>query len=439
MKYIKVILVTAIFTTLSSCVTGDDYNSPDLTGECVTMTDDIAIEDITTTANSNPQLWNSTNGSILEAFVTSSDEGGNFYKSISMVAYDDNQNEFGFSIPVDQYNLFNEFEPGRKIYIKMDNLYYEIYNGLVVGSSYNGSVGRIAIEEYNKVLLHGCEKINEENLVHHISITDALNDSYLNKLIEFENVQFANSAVGKTYYDSNNTAGTGTNHNIIDADGNSIIVRTSEYANFAGEKVPEGNGKIRGVLTKFGSTYQFLIRTLYDVKLNNPRADYTFLNSVNEPFESYGNNASSFTKYFNLATAGTYLWQVKTFSNNKYIQMSAYNSGGSNRALFIVPVNFDNISNLSFKTKDGYNNGSALKVYYSLNFDPQNPSNGTLTDITSNFSIATGSTSGYAANFTNSGTYNFTGTSGYGYVIFEYVGSATGVTTTMQIDDIVLN
>ena len=45
--------------------------------------------------------------SIPKAYVTSSDEGGNFYKSISMMSLDGTK---GFSMPVDNYNLFNEFE-----------------------------------------------------------------------------------------------------------------------------------------------------------------------------------------------------------------------------------------------------------------------------------------------------------------------------------------
>jgi len=47
----------------------------------------------------------------IEAYVTSSDEGGNFYKSISMVSTDGST---GFSMPVDNYNLYTEFEPGKK-------------------------------------------------------------------------------------------------------------------------------------------------------------------------------------------------------------------------------------------------------------------------------------------------------------------------------------
>jgi hypothetical protein len=66
-------------------------------------------------------------------------------------------------------------------------------------------------------------------------------------------------------------------------------------------------------------------------------------------------------------------------------------------------------------------------------------SQATLVDITSSFTIATGTTSGYANNFTNSGDYVIPASlTGNGYFIFEYSGNGVGnvLTTTMQLDDI---
>ena len=56
--------------------------------------------------------------------------------------------------------------------------------------------------------------------------------------------------------------------------------------------------------------------------------------------------------------------------------------------------------------QDGFNDGDPLKVYYSTDYIPGgNMSQATLVDITSKFVIATGSKTGYATNFTDSGTY----------------------------------
>ncbi len=457
MKNIKLIVTTVIFATLSSCVNGDDYGVPDLSNDCVTIAKTKEVSDITNsaTATTVPYTTSETVVDYIEAYVTSSDEGGNFYKSISMMSLDGLK---GFSMPVDNYNLYTEFEPGRKVTIKLDkNRYFNKQHGsTVIGSSYNAGVGRVSGVEYKNVILRSCSDVNENDIKKNLTISAAKNDQYLNMLIEFNAVQFTDASLGKKYYDATlNSFGGATNHEISDQFGNKVILRVSEFATFASNAVPSQNGKIRGVMTKYNSDYQFMIRTLKDVDLINNRLDIDLYPPIggtaivsdatlNEPFTSYTtNNQQIFPKYINDAAVGSRYWQRKVFGGNTYIQMSSF--GGTpeaNRSLFIVPVNMTSANTLSFKTKDGYNNGNVLKVYYTTNYVPGSQiTTATLVDITSNFTIASGSTSGYATNFTNSGTYTIPASvTGNGFFVFEYVGNGSGgATTTMQIDDIVIN
>jgi len=456
MKNYKLIVTTLILAAFSSCVNSDDYGVPNLSDECVTITKTKEVSDITNiaTATAVPYTTSETVVDYIEAYVTSSDEGGNFYKSISMMSLDGLK---GFSMPVDNYNLYTEFEPGRKVTIKLDkNRFFNKQHGsTIIGSSYNNGVGRISGVEYKNVILRSCVDVEENTIVKNLSITQAKNDQYLNMLIEFDAVQFTDASLGKKYYDASlNSLGGATNHEISDQFGNKVILRVSEFATFAANTIPSKNGKIRGVMTKYNSDYQFMIRTINDVDLTGDRlaidlypplggTAITFDATLNEPFTSYtSTNQQVFPKYINDAAIGGKYWQVKTFGGNKYIQMSSF--GGTpeaNRTLFIVPVNMTSANTLSFKTKDGYNNGNVLKVYYTTNYVPASQiTTATLVDITSNFTIASGSTSGYATNFTNSGTYNIpAGVTGNGFFVFEYVGNGSGTTTTMQIDDIVIN
>lgn len=439
MKNLRIIATIAFIATLTSCVNGDDYGTPEQS--CVSITKTKEVTEVTNLATAAAKQYTVDENltDYIEAYVTSSDEGGNFYKSISMLSLDGTK---GFSMPIDSYNLYTEFEPGRKVTVKLDsNIYYNKQNGsTVIGASFNNGVGRLSGVQYKNVILRSCESVNENTYVKNLSIAQAKNDANLNMLIEFDAVQFTDASVGKTYYDTSLPSfGGATNHKLRDVAGNTIIVRFSEFATFATKRIPTGNGKLRGVLTKFGSDYQFMVRTENDVNLNGTRLDLTFLQSVNEPFTSYAANASAFDNYYNVATAGSYLWQVKSFSGNKYIQMTANASGGANRALFVIPVNFNNVSNMSFKTNDGYDNGAVLKVYYSFDYNTINPAAATLIDITSNFTISSGHPTGYGPGFISSGTYNFPSLTGTGYIVFEYVGNGTGVKTTMQIDDILIN
>lgn len=466
MKKISILLGISIFISLTSCVNGDDYGTPNLDGECNDLISNKTIQDVAILATSNIQQYSTDD--IIEAYVTSSDEGGNFYKSISLVSVDGAK---GFSIPIDAYNLYTKYEPGRKVFIKMNSLYFynnSLTNSLEIGELLDrgepleDQVGRLNALTFEDIVVKGCSRIDEETIVNRVSIPTALNDSYLNKLIEFDAVQFSDVNVGKTYYDPNNLAGNATNNIISDNAGNTVALRVSEFATFAGNIVPSENGKIRGVLTKYNGEYQFMIRTLNDINLTNPRFDaypplggtaINYLGSFTENFESYTSGTVTsgqrvFPKYVNDAAEGADYWYVEAFSGNKYLKMSAFSNSTTfqdqlNKVYFIVPVDFTAANSFSFKTQDRFNVGGVLKVYYSTDYTPLGDINAaTLVNITSSFTIASGNSGSASQPFVNSGSYNFGSLSGNGFIIFEYTGGysfSPALTTTMHIDDIVVN
>lgn len=465
MKNIKLILTASLFGTLVSCVNSDNYAAPDLSKECSDLTATKTVQQVAALATNNLQSYNTASANsadIIEAYVTSSDEGGNFYKSISFVSIDGVK---GFSVPVDDYNLYTKFTPGTKVYVNMKDRYF--YNNtqtasLEIGNFYDNAtptvttddkVGRISIVEYQDVLKRSCTKVDESTIVNTLTIAAAKNNANTNKLIEIDAVQFSDEFLGKNYYNAANQIGGATNNVIKDINGNSLIVRVSEFANFSAKPVATKSGKIRGVLTKYNSDFQLMVRTESDINFTQTRFDsappivgnaLVFGATLNEPFTSYTTtNQQNFPKYVNDAVVGSRYWQVKTFGGNKYIQMSSF--GGTpeaNRTLFYVPVDFTGASTVSFKTKAGFANGACLKVYYSTNYVAgTDVSTATLTNITSSFTIDPGLSSGYPTNFTSSGNWAIPGSlTGNGFLIFEYIGNGNGgVTTTMQIDDIVIN
>ncbi|SCY55413.1 DUF5689 domain-containing protein [Flavobacterium caeni] len=462
MKVFKIVPVVALVAAFSGCVNDDVYNTPDLSGYCTTIPVTAAVSDIFTSAlPAWPDLpVQYTDDKTIEAYVTSSDEGGTFYKSISFVSVD---GAMGFSIPVDNYNLYTQYEPGRKVFIKLKDLYLIKNNGYQAGGLYNGNtpddpdddaVGRLSGATYQNVIFRSCDKVDEETLVNHMTIAEALDDANLNKLIEFENVQLSSTSVGKKYYDpSVNSIGGATNHTLNDDLGGSVILRISEFANFAGDVIPNASGTIRGVLTKFGSTYQFLPRTIHDIKLAGDRfiphapiggTAVTFDSTLNEPFTSYATNFTEFPKYVNDRTEGNRYWQVKEFSSNKYIEMTSFGSNGSSinaKAYLFVPVNFDAASTMTFKSQFRFMAGQTLKVYYVTGDqyaagDPFDVS--TFADITASFNIQYPA-SGSQNDFLQNATFNIPPSlTGNGFFVFEHVGTTT-ITTTARIDDIVIN
>lgn len=462
-----IILLSIGFFT--SCV-NDTYDTPNF-GDCVNpgLIKNKEVAQIYTVAinpkpdpiTGIPNTPTYSTDDIIEAYVVSSDEGGNFYKSMYFQPTDGSK---GFNLSIDEVNLYaKNFQPGKKVFLKMKGLAYgnpsnSYARGLVFGAppTEKFDVDRVPTLEYPKHLIASCNSVSEDAIVHKITIPQALSDTYLNTLVEIDNVQFNDEAAGGTF-DSNRTDE--YDSSILITDGaKTLTIRTSRFANFAGYKVPTGKGKLRGVLTKYSSTYQIIMRTERDANMPNPRVDYTpaivgsnstvFPGTVNETFESYVSSPSqtNFPNYINDAVVGSKYWWVKTFSSNKYIEMTSFGSGGANNAYLFVPVNMTTANNLSFKTNMGYWNGAVLNVYYVLaaDYTPGGKIDVTkMTNITSNFTIPTTPTNAYGSTFVSSGVYSIpTTVTGNGYFVFEYAGNANAfpaVTTTLQLDNILIN
>ena len=455
---LKSIFIIAISAgMLTSCVNDDDYNTPNLNDLNCIEVDSLAttktiqeIFDIATAANGSPV--NYTADDVIDAYVVSSDKGGNFFKTIHFEAAD---RSIAFSALVDYANYSSLYQVGRHVKIKLQNTYIQIKDGgLIIGQLDGNSVFRIAQPLVIPTFPRTCEDLKpEDSLVTKLTISEAIaSNEHLNKLIEIDSVQFTANAVGKPYHIPANGS-SGTNSTITDINGKTIIVRSGSFSKYAVKIVPENSGTIRGILTRFGTTFQFTPRYESDIMLNQERfyintqlggTNIQYLGAFTENFESFATSEKTFPAYLNDSYVGNRYWEVRSFSNNKYIQMSSF--GGTpevNRTLFYVPVDMTAANTFSFKTKDGFNTGSVLKVYYTTNYTPGTEvSNATLVDITNQFTIASGTTSGYAPTFTNSGVYNIPVTvTGNGFFILEYTGQgiAPAVTTTMQIDDIVIN
>jgi len=454
----NIILKSALLLSLTTglffgCANDDNYSTPENTLVTYELTTTRTVESVNSAATTIPVQF--TTDDIIEAYVTSSDAQGTFYKSISFQTKPtDGTNPIGFSVPINVTTLFGKgFTPGRKVYIKLNGLYSAIvYGSLQIGSLYEGSIGRISEFEWKNYLFPSATIEPESALVRTLSLAAAYTDANQNTLVELENVQFSDSSLGRTYYDIDSGGGA-TNHTLMSSAGGSAqIIRFSSFSPFTGNQVPSPSGKIRGVLTKYDTDFQFIVRYESDIKLDQARFDVNppvggtalvYSGNFTEPFTSYATNLSIFPKYINDPVVGTRLWQVKSFGGNKYIQMSSF--GGTpeiNKTAFIVPVDMSAANTFSFKTVSGFDNGSPLKVYYSMDYVPSGDFNAaTLVDITSNFTIPNGPTSGYATSFTSSGNWTIpTSLTGNGYFIFVYNGNGNGgVTTTMQIDDITVN
>ncbi|MEP6805538.1 MAG: DUF5689 domain-containing protein, partial [Flavobacterium sp.] len=287
----KFLIAFFALSFLIFCGCNNEVEIPKLACTQPDLTINQTVQKVKDLSVSVPKLYSYED--IIEAYVVSSDEGGNFFKAISFQTLaTDKTPAIGFSIPVDVSNTYIDFRVGNKVYIKLKNQFTDLYfEGMRIGSLYvsnagDPTIGRVSQNDYKNVLNASCTVIDENELVESISIEEALNDARLNTLVELNDVQFAEAAIGRHFFEESNNVGGATNWNLRDKTGNQIIFRTSSYASFADNPVPEGSGKVRGVLTKFGTDYQLMIRSEKDLAMTGKRTVPFFA----EDFQSVKNN-----------------------------------------------------------------------------------------------------------------------------------------------------
>jgi len=322
----RIISITlACICFYSNCIKSDDFDIPETACSDTISTTKI-IGDIYNIATEEIKKY--TSDDVIEGYVISSDQGSNFFKSLSVQTLD---GTLGFTIPIDQTDLYTLYNPGRKVLIKLQDSYIQNHdNALEIGSLFidnfqNEQVGRIANPAFENIVLKSCETVDEEQLLNTINI-DQVNDSYLHTLVAFNNVQFTKMAIEQRFYESSSDISGGTNHLIQDLSGASLIFRTSAFADFARLIVPDGNGSIRGVLTKYKGVYQLVPRTIADVNLIQTRIRVGFTDAITGSQITIDTLRKLFTGNSTTLTNDVFIEGVVTLSGFESNNISALNA-----------------------------------------------------------------------------------------------------------------
>ena len=324
-------------------------------------------------APSNGSALTITDDQIFDGYVISSDEKGNFYKTIVFQDKPENPT-VGLQIEIEKTNSYADFPVGTHIRINAKGLILRVDKGVtklgVTDAQY--TVGKIPSSSLGNYLSIVCNngRADIANLVPLAlaNLDEAKKAQHINKLVTVPNVQFADSEIlvpngPKTYVDVSSNAD--TNRELVDASGKTAILRTSKFADFGKDKLPTGKGSITFVVSKYNTTYQMLIRNTSDVNFTQERVDTAPAKGgtaivyagagTTENFESYNTGTSSeeFPKYINDPVLGNRYWRVSSHSGNKYLNLGFGATGAKpeSKTMFIVPVNFSNMTKFSFDSK----------------------------------------------------------------------------------------
>lgn len=443
-RYISFLSILFVFSFFLTNCAQEDFDIPKL--ECTQPDLKVNQTVAQVKAQTNAIVSQYPYDDSIEAYVVSSDEGGNFFKTISFQTLaTPTSPAIGFSVPIDATNLYIDFRLGNKVYLKLKNQYTDInYGGLRIGAiyvnSYNeGGVGRLSQNDYKKVLFPSCTIIQESQLTKATTIPELLNDANLNTLVELQNVQFTTDAVGRKYYEESEDIGGGTNWNLMDQLGNQVIFRTSSFANFATKTVPKGSGKVKGILTKFGTDYQLIARSEKDVNLTGASITPFF----KEDFEKVVDKTNlSLPGWTNLAQKGTPVWKGTVYNGNGYAEFAISGTKVvSNVAWLISPkIDLDIHTNeiLTFRSAQHHLDVDSplntLDVFISTNFDGVNIATATWTPLKA--TVPKQATPWYQ--FIGSGAIDLSAFKGKVNIAFRYTGSGKNAALdgAFMVDDV---
>lgn len=190
---------------------------------------------------------------------------------------------------------------------------------------------------------------------------------YQSKLILLDSVEFAPGVKGLSFADPVNKYS--FDRVLMDYGfKNSVIVRTSGYSKFAGNKIPCGSGSIVAILGQYNSDVQLTIRDFNEVKIPNGTCPM-FIESFD--------NLSRWTNY---NETGNINWVIANYSGSNYVEASNYISGKNNlcKTWLISPaIDITNAPSPKLNFTSAYNySGDPLEVYVSSNYVSGNPSTG---------------------------------------------------------------
>ncbi len=284
MKQLKYFLIALVCTLFASCM-GEDYASPNLEGSPY-GNNELKETNVLTIQQLKDKYSNVINNSSMEevtediqikGIITGNDIGGNIYNEVSL------QDATGaLLVCIAQGGLYGPLPLGQEVLISLKGLMIGGYGqqpeiGGVYTNTKTGaqSIGRMTRYLWNShyKLIGKADPARAEALMETFDISQMSNANYLaahcGKLMKIKGVTLKDADGKKVYApDDGSVALTANcaNRAFSGIDQNSLVLRTSTYADFANTIMPQGEHDIVGIFTRYRNTWQILLRTIDDVK-----------------------------------------------------------------------------------------------------------------------------------------------------------------------------
>lgn len=446
-KFLKLIMITIVTITVASCVDSDEYGTPPIADQ---VEPDITVN---SSINAVKSAWNQnfTNNNelihtfdsdidlYLEAYVISSDYAGNSYKSL--IVQDAPESPMhGIEILIDKTSLFETYDVGRKVYVKLDGLSVSYDDGENNIDPGNGTPGRYILGYLNGSRVddippflytqHVLRSTTTETIVPTLITVADFSQDNINTFVQIQDMQFAVGEIGRTYSGEDEDMFDGFRNLFNCVDDSTAILQTSTFADFQLYVVPSEVGTINAVLAK-DFRAEFFVLVINDPTniefTNTERCDPLF----NEDFES---GMSAWTAYNVL---GSQVWGIDTFGGGSRARMSGWAGGPQDNEDWLISPAIDlsgvTSATFSFDNLRRYN-GPDVEVLMATDYTGGDPTtDGTWTTLSAILDTNSGSWSSW----TNSGAIDVSAAAGGDlFIAFKYVSTSGSGAATIQVDDI---
>jgi len=285
MKKFIHILTLAALAMLSSCM-GDGFDDPKTAAEdvfgnqLITEKNVISIADLKakySTVIANNDMKQITDDIQIKGIVTGNDIEGNIYNEVFI---DDGTG--AFIICIAQGGIYGYLPVGQTVLVDLKGLYIGAYGQQgEIGTPYTSSSGSTYVSRMSRFLWNQHYRLIGEAdpgkvVPEEFDLKKVGDASYLashcGKLMTLKNVQLQ-AANGEAVFapDDGSVSLTANcaNRNFVGINSTNLVLRTSTYADFAGNVMPTGQVNVTGIFTRYRNTWQILMRTLSDIEPAN--------------------------------------------------------------------------------------------------------------------------------------------------------------------------
>lgn len=296
--------------------------------------------------------------------ITGDEVSGNLYKAAFM-----QDPETGSAIEL-YMNATSGVRIGDKVRIYLKDITYTKYNNLPQLADFepDGHIVIMENEQYIEPLKTTIAEISNGGIKP-------------GQLIRLENVMFTE----KTTFAESSTYG---NRTLVDPSNlsQSLIVRTSNYANFANDSLPQGTGSLVAIASLYNTTWQLLIRSAKELEFDgfNPGGGEGNVQTL--PY--YQSFASSFGSYDVYDVNGAQTWTID-YSTAK---MTGYENSvnyANEDWLISAPVSFEGVANvtmtMTYIARYFENLNSDITVQVSTDYVEGNPNDAVWTPVEANW------------------------------------------------------